>query len=92
VAFRTWLARTFLGALIATTALIAVGLTAPENGPFSIEIHPVLLRLDRTAIEQSRARALGLDIDVKIGSMHMHLGWSVLPISSLTTNAATESL
>ncbi|PYR25830.1 MAG: hypothetical protein DMF98_10905 [Acidobacteria bacterium] len=44
-------------------------------------VHPTLLRVERAAIEQSRARALGLDIDIKLGSMHMHLGWSALSIS-----------
>jgi hypothetical protein len=65
---------------------VSVGLTAPADGPFSIVITPVFVRLDRTAIAESRARALGFDLDVKIGSMHMHLGWSAVPISSLTTN------
>src|SRR5437762_3740505 len=63
------------------TALVSVGLTAPADGVFSIAVHPTLFRLDRAAIEQSRARALGLDIDIKLGSMHMHLGWSALSMS-----------
>ena len=74
------------------TALVSVGLTAPEDGAFSITVHPVLLRLDRAALEQARGRALGLDVDVKIGSMHLHFGWSALVFSSLTTRSATESL
>jgi hypothetical protein len=41
---------------------------------------------------ESRARALGVDVDVKIGSMHMHFGWSAIPISSLTTNKAAPLL
>jgi hypothetical protein len=92
VLFRKWLARTCLGTLIATTALISVGLTAPEDGAFSIEVHPVLLRLDRSATEQPRARAIGLDVDIKIGSMHVHFGWSLLPSSSMTTIRAPEAL
>ena len=75
-----------MGVLVLFTALVSVGLTAPADGPFSIVITPVFVRLDRTAIAESRARALGFDLDVKIGSMHMHLGWSAVPISSLTTN------
>jgi hypothetical protein len=78
--------RTVMGVLVLFTALVSVGLTAPADGPFSIVITPVFVRLDRTAIAESRARALGFDLDVKIGSMHMHLGWSAVPISSLTTN------
>jgi hypothetical protein len=78
--------RTVMGVLVLFTALVSVGLTAPADGPFSIVITPVFVRLDRTAIAESRARALGFDLDVKIGSMHMHLGWSAVPISRLTTN------
>jgi hypothetical protein len=78
--------RTVMGVLVLFTALVSVGLTAPADGPFSIVITPVFVRLDRAAIAESRARALGFDLDVKIGSMHMHLGWSAVPISSLTTN------
>ena len=75
-----------MGMLVLFTALVSVGLTAPADGPFSIVITPVFVRLDRTAIAESRARALGFDVDVKIGSRHIHLGWSAVPISSLTTN------
>jgi len=74
------------------TALVSVGLTAPADAPFSIVITPVFVRLDRTAIEQSRARALGFDVDIKIGSMHLHMGWSAVPISSLTTNTPSDLL
>jgi hypothetical protein len=86
-----------LGTLIALTALMSVGLTAPVDSPFSIAVHPVLLRVDRAAIEQSRARVLGLDLDIKIGSLHLHLGWSALPIDPKTsfrssTNTRSESL
>ncbi|OLC40689.1 MAG: hypothetical protein AUH43_25935 [Acidobacteria bacterium 13_1_40CM_65_14] len=75
-----------MGMLVLFTALVSVGLTAPNDGPFSIVITPVFVRLDRIAIAESRARALGFDVDVKIGSRHIHLGWSAVPISSLTTN------
>ena len=33
------------------------------------------------ALPESRVRVLGLDIDVKAGSMHMHLGWSAVPLT-----------
>jgi hypothetical protein len=81
VQFRRFFARALVGTVIAVTALVSVGLTAPADGVFSIAVHPTLFRLDRAAIEQSRARALGLDIDIKLGSMHMHLGWSALSMS-----------
>ena len=74
-----------MGVLVLLTALVSVGLTAPADGPFSIAITPVFVRLDPTAIAESRARALGFDVDLKIGTMHVHLGWSAVPISSLTT-------
>jgi len=80
VLLRRWLARTLVAVLIATTALVSVGLTAPADGVFSIAVQPILLRIDPAAIEQSRACALGLDIDVKLGSMHLHVGWSGLAI------------
>jgi len=81
-----------MGVLVLFTAFVSVGLTAPADGPFSIVITPVFVRLDRTAIAQSRAGALGFDVDVKIGSMHMHMGWSAVPISSLTTNSQSGLL
>jgi hypothetical protein len=86
VAFRQRLLQTMIGALIMFTALVSVGLTAPADGPFSIVITPVFLRLDQIAAAQSNARIFGLDIDVKIGSTHLHYGWSAVPISRLTTN------
>ena len=67
------------------TALTSVGLTAPTDGPFSLRIHPVLLRVDPDAIAASRAHALGLDVDVKLGGLHMHLGWSAIPLVTGST-------
>jgi hypothetical protein len=86
VLLRRWLARTVTTVLVLFTALVSVGLTAPADGPFSIVITPVFVRLDGAAIAESRARALGFDVDVKIGSLRLHLGWSAVPISRLTTN------
>jgi hypothetical protein len=85
VPLRKWLASALTTVVVLFTAFVSVGLTAPADGPFSIVITPVFVRLDRSAIEQSRARVLGFDVDVKIGSMRIHLGWSAVPISSLTT-------
>ena len=62
-------------------ALIAVGLSAPADGPFSIAIHPIFWRVDAEAVAESRASALGVDIDVKLGGMHVHVGWSAVPLS-----------
>jgi hypothetical protein len=89
---RQLLAQIAVGLLIIMTALMAVGLVSPEDRAFSIQVHPVLLRLDPAAIAQSRARALGVDVDIRIGGLHVHLGWSALPFSAMTTNSAGESL
>jgi hypothetical protein len=57
--------------LIVFTALVAVGVTAPADAPFAIAIRPVFM-------------TLGLDIDVKVWSVHLHFAWSALPSASTT--------
>ena len=79
-----------VGAVVFFTALIAVGVTAPADGIFSITVEPVFLRVDPAAIAESRARALGLDVNVKLGAMHMHLGWSAIPLSTESTNTSPD--
>ena len=79
-----------VGTAILFTALIAVGITAPADGIFSIAIKPVFMRVDAAAIAQSRARALGLDLDVKLGAMHLHFGWSAIPLSPGSTNTGPD--
>ena len=59
-------------------ALLSVGLTASADSPFSIVIRPVFLRL-------------GIDVDVKIGSIHLHRMWSVLD-APLTTKEMGRGL
>jgi hypothetical protein len=80
VTLRKRLARIFTGVAILATALTSVGLTAPADGPFSLRIRPVLLRVDPEAIAESRAQALGVDVDLKVGGLHVHLGWSAIPL------------
>ena len=75
------LQRSLVALIIVVAACIAVGLSAPSDGLFSIAIHPILWRVDAAAIAQSRASALGIDVDVKLGGMHLHLGWSALSLS-----------
>jgi hypothetical protein len=77
------LRKSLLVLLAVSTAFVAVGLTAPADGPFSIGIQPVVWRMDAAAVAESRASVLGLDVDVKVGSIHVHLGWSVIPLSKL---------
>jgi hypothetical protein len=85
VTIRKRLLRTAAGTLILLVALISVGLTAPADGPFTIDLKPVFLRLDPAALAESRASALGLDIDIKIGGVHLHFAWSAVPIAALTS-------
>jgi hypothetical protein len=80
VPFRKQIGRTLVGTLILFTALVSVGLTAAANGPFSIGIRPVFLRVEPTARAGSRTRALGLDVDIKLGSFHLHIGWSAISL------------
>ena len=89
---RLWshLTRLLLGLAIFSTAAIAVGLSAPADGVFSIAVQPVFLRVDPAAIAESRARALGVDIDLKVGALHVHLGWSAIPLSTGSGNRADD--
>ena len=50
MSLRTRLARFVVATLIAFTALVSVGLTAPADGPFSIAIRPVQLHYEWSAI------------------------------------------
>jgi hypothetical protein len=83
VTFRQRLARTFAGTLLVLATFIAVGLTAPADGPFTIGITPVFLRLDAAAVAESRARALGLEVDIKCWTLHLHFAWSAIPLALL---------
>ncbi len=74
------------------TALVAVGLTAPPDGPFSISVRPIFLRIDPSSSGQPRPRALGLDIDVKCGSMHMHTGWPGFLLAEISTLSPDQRL
>jgi len=87
VTLRKRLARIFTGVAIMATALASVGLTASSDGPFSLRIRPVLLRVDPDAIAESRAHALGVDVDLKVGGLHMHMGWSAIPLLISSTKS-----
>jgi len=69
VLFRKTLMNGLMAMAVLITAVITVGLTASANSPFSISLHPVIMRL-------------GIDLDVKIGTLHLHAGWSALPEST----------
>ena len=60
--------------LVLATAILTVGLTASADGPFSIDIEPVFVRL-------------GVDVDVKLGTLHLHASWSALPGEGVSTQS-----
>jgi len=69
VLFRKTLVNGLLAMAVLLTAVITVGLTASANSPFTISVHPVIMRL-------------GIDLDIKVGTMHLHAGWSALDDST----------
>ena len=75
VPLRFRLAQALLALVIGSTALVAVGLTAPADAPFSIVVRPVFV-------------SLGVDVDVKVWSMHLHFTWSAIPPAAASTKAA----
>lgn len=92
MSLRRRLARILLTALVLFTAALSVGITAPADGVFTIDIHPVFLQMDPVAIAESRARALGLDVDIKVGSMHLHYGWTAVAPRPSSTSSADRPL
>ena len=89
---RTRLARTAAATTIAVAALISVGLTAPADSPFTIDVQPMFLRIDPVAIAESRAHAFGLKVDVKVGALHLHFKWSAIPLAPAATKPADTLL
>lgn len=85
---RTRVARTLAATLIVFAALVSVGLTAPADAPFTIDVQPMFMRLDPAAIAESRAHALGLDLDIRFGRLHLHYQWSAIPLTPTTTKSA----
>ena len=87
MSLRRRLVRTIVGTMIALAALVSVGLTAPADGPFTIDLQPAFFRLDPEAVAESRAHALGLDVDIKLGTVHLHYKWSAIPLAPATTKS-----
>jgi hypothetical protein len=85
VALRHFVGRLIAGTVILFTALLAVGITAPSDALFSIAVKPVFMHIDPSAIAESRARIFGIDVDVRMGSTHLHLGWSAIPLVPAST-------
>jgi hypothetical protein len=67
------------------TAFAAVGLTAPADAPFAISVRTTFLRVEPSSTGQPRPRALGLDVDVKFGAAHVHLGWPGFLLAAIST-------
>lgn len=72
--FRTRLVRLLAATVIVFTALVGVGITAPVDAPFTIAIRPVFVNL-------------GIDVDIKVWTMHLHFAWSALRSSSTKPDA-----
>jgi hypothetical protein len=72
------LAHAVLAILIAATSLTGVGLTAPADAPFTIVVRPVIM-------------SLGVDVDVKVWSRHLHFAWSAIPPAGASTKASGGS-
>jgi hypothetical protein len=70
------LTKGLFASLVLVVAIVTVGLTASPEAPFSIELRPVFLRL-------------GIDLDVKLGSMHLHASWSALADESTKAGGET---
>jgi hypothetical protein len=66
VAFRRSVCNVLLAAIVLLASIVTVGLTASTASPFFITLRPAFARL-------------GIDLDVKIGTLHLHAGWSLLP-------------
>lgn len=65
MALQSVVSRTVAATLLAFTALVSVGLTAPADGVFSITIRPVVMQL-------------AIEFDVHLGPMHFHTRWAAI--------------
>jgi hypothetical protein len=68
---RAWLAQALITTLIVFSALVAVGVTAPREAPFTIAIRPEFL-------------TLGVEVEIKVWTLHFRFGWSALPSTAST--------
>jgi hypothetical protein len=68
-------------ALAFLVTIVSVGAAAPVGAPWSINVQPVLLRLDTAPDGHQRARAFGLDVNVHLFTLHAHVGWRGIPLS-----------
>ena len=72
VPLRKRLARTLIAVVIVFSSLVAVGMTAPAEAPFTISLRPVFA-------------TLGFNLDIKVWTVHVHFTWSAIPTASAST-------
>jgi hypothetical protein len=66
MSLRQTIGRIVAAILIAGTAFVSVGLTAPADGLVTIRVRPSVINL-------------AVDVHVKVGPKHFHVRWSALP-------------
>src|SRR5262249_33996515 len=79
VPLRKRLAKTAVATLIVFSSLVAVGMTAPAEAPFTITLRPMFA-------------TLGLNVDIKVWTVHVHFTWSALPTASASTKVDVTPL
>jgi hypothetical protein len=72
VPLRTRIAKTLVATAIVFGSLVAVGITAPAEAPFTISFRPMLANI-------------GFDVDVKVWRVHVHFAWSAIRSTSTST-------
>jgi len=79
VPLRTRVGKALVATAIVFGSLVAVGVTAPAEAPFTITLRPVLANI-------------GFDIDVKVWRVHVHFAWSAIPTTSTSTKVDLSPL
>ena len=72
VPLRKRLAKALIVMVIVFSSLVAVGITAPAEAPFTISLRPVFA-------------TLGFNLDIKVWTVHVHFTWSAIPTASAST-------
>ena len=79
VPLRKRLAKALIATVIVFSSLVAVGMTAPAEAPFTISLRPVFA-------------TLGFNLDIKVWTVHVHFTWSALPTASASTKVDVTPL
>jgi hypothetical protein len=79
VPLRTRIARALVATAIVFGSIVAVGVTAPAEAPFTITFRPVLANI-------------GFDIDVKVWRVHVSFAWSAIPSTATSTKIEVTPL